>query len=87
MTIPVPALTGSEKQIAWAEGIRKKMVYNWLHEKCESYGWVARLNEAKEMGIDTCQEMVEKLLAASFSRLFKETSAKQIIENRYLSRF
>lgn len=79
ITIDMPELTGSEKQIAWAMDIREREIMtavNFFNEHTDAI--------MKEMGATTKTDVFQFIFYnndSKFSWVTKETSAKNIIEN------
>lgn len=81
----MPALEGSEKQVTWAENIRKNLFYNInvFVDECES--WIK--NEMLEERFEDCfieftEENVKKNVKKAIDSIFKQTKASVFIELR-----
>ena len=98
VTIELPELTGTEKQVAWAEDIRAKAIRTQIDQfisaidkpaigKTESRKkFVGQINERFGTNYDNFSEAFGKFLSevkkGALDFYAKTTSAKTIIENR-----
>lgn len=75
----VPELEGSEKQVAWAEKIRKQLICEAIEYKKDVLDKLGKRTRFQKIDVTT-EEKFDNVLAYNFSTI---TSARFYIDNRY----
>jgi hypothetical protein len=81
----LPELTGTEKQIAWAEDIRRRQladIVEAVYNKVSEWTTEAKDQLMAEANVTTISEFVNMMFAMQATGILNETSAKKIIETR-----
>jgi hypothetical protein len=81
----LPQLVGTEKQVSWAEDIRRKQLTNVVENICNKISEMTVETKDQlmaEANVSTISEFVNMMFLMQTTDILTETSAKKIIETR-----